>query len=341
MRMAFINLPQIKSFFKMLWQTVIDFIDDNVLRMSAALAYYTVFSLGPILILVISLIETIYGTDAIEGKIYGQIASIVGHEAALQIQNIIARTAIEGKSYFATVLSIFILVFTATTVFGEVQDSINSIWRLKAKPKKGWLKILVNRLLSFSMIIILGFLLLVSLVLNAVVDVLLNKILQLFPELSQVLVNAVNLGSVFIVSSVLFAIIFKVLPDAKIRWKHVITGAMVTSLLFLLGKWGISLYLSSGKISTTYGAAGSLVLVLVWVYYSAIILYFGAEFTRNYAQWRGSRIYPNDYAVWIEKVEVESRKKLHDTGKVIIEDGDKNAEEIVDKIHSMREQHQE
>jgi membrane protein len=285
--------------------------EDKVLRMSAALAYYTIFSLGPILILVIGLLDTFYKKEAVEGKIYGQIAGFVGHDAALEIQQIIAKTAITGKSGLATTISIVVLVFSATGVFGEIQDSINNIWRLKAKPKKGWVKMLVNRLLSFSMVVSLGFLLLVSLLINAAVNAFSDRLGMLMPQLSVIVLYTVNLLLVFVITTLLFGIIFKVLPDAKIKWKHVLAGAITTATLFMLGKWGISFYLGRSTISDTYGAAGSIIVVLLWVYYSAAILYFGAEFTRNFSQWKGSRIYPNDYAVWVEKVEVESKTKLH------------------------------
>lgn len=300
----------IKGLSKVIWQSILDFVEDKVLRMSAALAYYTIFSLGPILILVIGLLDTFYKKEAIEGKIYGQIAGFVGHDAALEIQQIIAKTAISGKSGLATVISIVVLVFSATGVFGEIQDSINTIWRLKARPKKGWVKMLVNRLLSFSMVVSLGFLLLVSLLINAVVNAISDRLALLMPELSIIVLYVFNLLLVFVITTLLFGIIFKVLPDAKIKWKHVFAGAITTALLFMLGKSGISFYLGRSTISSTYGAAGSIIVVLLWVYYSAAILYFGAEFTRNFSQWKGSRIYPNDYAVWVEKVEVESKAKL-------------------------------
>lgn len=304
----------------MLWQTIQDFLDDKVLRMAAALAYYTIFSIGPILILIIALLDTFYGRQAIEGQIYGQISSFVGHSAALEIQQIMARTAVSGKGAVATVISIVILIFSATSVFGEVQDSINTIWRLKAKPKKGWLKMIVNRLLSFSMLVSLGFLLLVSLVMNAIVEALGSQLSALLPNISYYVLYLINLVLVFVITSLLFAIVFKVLPDARIQWRHVGVGAMATAGLFMLGKWGISIYLSNSKVGTTYGAAGSVVIVLLWVYYSAIILYFGAEFTRNFAQWRGSRIYPNEYAVWIEHVEIESKAVLHEAPVKVVED---------------------
>lgn len=317
----------IKGLSKVIWQSILDFFEDKVLRMSAALAYYTIFSLAPILILVIALLDTFFKRDAIEGKIYHQISGFVGHDAALQIQEIIAHTAISGKSRIATVISIIILIFSATSVFGEIQDSINNIWRLKTKPKRGWVKMLINRLLSFSIVVSLGFLLLVSLIVNALMDALSERIATVMPELSIIVLYVFNLLLVFVITTLLFGIIFKVLPDAKIKWKHVMAGAITTAILFMLGKWAISFYLGHSKISTTYGAAGSIVVVLLWVYYSAIILYFGAEFTRHFSQWKGSRIYPNDYAVWVEKVEVESKARLQPLPDEIIPEEQKPAPE--------------
>lgn len=302
----------IKGLAKVIWQSILDLVEDKVMRMSAALAYYTIFSVAPILVLVIALLDKFYRREAIEGRIYGQISSFVGRDAALQIQDIIAHTAVGGKGGIASIISVIILVFSATGVFGEIQDSINTIWRLKAKPKKGWVKMIVNRLLSFSMLVSIGFLLLVSLIINAVVDALSGQLSRYMPELSVIFIYVVNLLVVFIITTLLFGIIFKVLPDAKIKWKHVFSGAVATAILFMLGKGAISFYLGRSNIGSTYGAAGSIVVVLLWVYYSAIILYFGAEFTRNFSQWKGSRIYPNDYAVWIQTVEVESKEKLHD-----------------------------
>ncbi len=278
--------------------------------MSAALAYYTIFSIAPILILIISVAQAFYGREAVEGEVYGQIRSFVGENAAQQIQQIIANSALSHEFNFTTMLSIGVLIFSATGVFGEIQDSINTIWRLKPKPKKGWLKMLVNRLLSFSMVISLAFLLLVSLVIETLLDALGTRLAAHFPETSIVVAQVLNWIISLAVITLLFGGIFKVLPDARIKWKHVIAGALATGVLFLLGKWGIGFYLGRSKVGTVYGAAGSMIIVLLWVYYSAIILYFGAEFTRHYAQWRGSRIFPNDYAVWVDYVELESKSIL-------------------------------
>ncbi len=300
--------------FKLIWkiikQSSIDFVDDKVLKLSAALAYYTIFSLPAMLIIIIAISDIFYGRQAIEGTIYGQIANFVGKDAALQIQQTIRSAALSNQAGFATIVGLVTLVIGATSVFGEIQDSINSIWKLKAKPKKGWLKILINRLISFSMVVCLGFLLMVSLLINGLMDAFIQKLTQMFPGTKVFTVYSFNMLITFLITAFLFGIIFKFLPDAKIKWKHVRAGSLTTALLFLAGKFLIGYYLGHSKLSSAYGAAGSVIVILLWVYYSAMILYFGAEFTRAYAVQTGSQIYPNDYAVWVQQIEVESKKSL-------------------------------
>jgi membrane protein len=290
--------------------------EHKILKLSAALAYYTIFSLPGLIIIVIWVSEIFYnGKDGVEGTIYKQIGDLIGPGPALQIQETIKNSAISSEGSFATIIGLVTLIIGATSVFGEIQDSINQIWRLKAKPKKGkgWLKLIMNRLLSFSMIISLGFLLLVSLVLNGVLDIIIDRLTQLFPQTQVILAYAVNLILTYLMTSFLFGLMFKVLPDAKIEWKHVRAGAFATALLFLGGKFVISYYLGQNNMSSAYGAAGSTIVILLWVYYSSIILYFGAAFTRGYAIASGSKIYPNKYAVWVEEVEVQTNKNLQDT----------------------------
>lgn len=287
-----------------------DFVTFRITRMSAALAYYTIFSIAPLLILVISVSAIFYGRNAIEGTIYGEIKSFVGNDAALQIQELIKNATISKNNAFASGASIIALVFGATGVFGEIQDSINFIWGLKAKPKRGIFKIVLNRLLSFSIIVSLSFILLVSLMVNTVLDLISSRLIQIFPGSAVYVAYSVNFLLTFFVTTFLFGIIFKVLPDAKIKWKDVLTGALTTALLFMLGKFAITFYLGTKNIGNTYGAAGSIIIILLWVYYSAIILYFGAAFTKHYAQFKGRRIYPNDYAVWTEHIEKEKAGSL-------------------------------
>jgi membrane protein len=288
-------------------QTFIAFISNRVFKLSAALAYYTIFSLPAMLIIIISVSELFYGREAIEGTLYHQIAGLIGSDAALQIQQTIKGAALSKGSNFATVVGIITLLIGATSVFSEIQDSINFIWKLKSKPKgSGILKIIANRLLSFSIVVSLGFLLLVSLLINGAMDALLNKITAIFPQLTVIVVYTFNVILTFGITSLLFGLIFKVLPDARIEWKHVRAGAFTTAILFMLGKFLIGYYIGHSQISTTYGTAGTIIILLVWVYYSAMILYFGAVFTHVYATQTGSGIYPNSYAVWIQEIEVES-----------------------------------
>ena len=289
--------------------------EHKVLKLSAALAYYTVFSLPGLIIIVVWVSDIFYGHEAVEGTVYGQIASLVGSDAALQIQQTIRNATLSSEGGFATIVGLVTLIIGATSVFGEIQDSINLIWQLKAKPKKGmgWLKFIIDRLLSFSLIISLGFLLLVSLVLNGLMDAFIGRLIQIFPETQVVIAYAINLLITFLMTALLFGLIFKILPDARIRWKDVRAGAFTTALLFMAGKFLITYYLGHNKMSSAYGAAGSIIVILLWVYYSAIILYFGAAFTRGYAICSGSHIYPSKYAVWVEQVEVETKKDLQDT----------------------------
>ena len=302
-----------KISFKGIWQVLKEsftgFGQDNVTKLSGSLAYYTVFSLGPLLVVIISLCGIFLGREAVEGKIFSQLDDFVGHDTALQLQEIIKNAFVGGKGNIAAVVGIITLLIGATTVFGDIQDSINRIWGLKPKPKRGWLKMLQNRFLSFSIIISLGFLLLVSLGVSAIIEALSSRLKAAYPDVAVIVFYIVDLLLTLIITSLIFGVIFKVLPDAKIKWKDVMAGAFTTALLFMLGKFAISFYIGKSDVGSTYGAAGSLVILLLWVYYSAIILYFGAEFTKAYAMKYGSEIHPNDYAVTMKQVEVETGKQ--------------------------------
>jgi membrane protein len=302
----------LKDTWSILKQSFSDFIDNKVFKLSAALAFYTIFSLPAMLIIVISVSGVFYGREAIEGTLYQQIAAFVGNDAALQIQQSIRGAALSKSSYFATIVGVTTLIFGATSVFSEIQDSINHIWKLKAKPRKGkgFIKMLINRLLSFSIVVSLGFLLLVSLLINGLMDALINRLTQIFPDLTVIVVYSFNVLLTFGITSLLFGMIFKVLPDARIAWKHVRAGAFTTAILFMLGKFLIGYYLGHSKLSSTYGTAGSIIVMLLWVYYSAMILYFGAVFTHVFAAHSGTRIYPTSYAVWVQEIEVESEKSI-------------------------------
>ncbi len=299
----------IKGFWKILKESFNDFIDDKVLKLSASLAYYTVFSLAPLILVLLFLCGFFFGKEAVEGSIFGQIEGFVGKNSALQVQEMIKSASLDNKGNTAAIIGSITLLIGATTVFGEIQDSINTIWGIKTKPGKGLLLFLKTRLLSFGVIASLGFLLLVSLGLSALLEALSGKLAEIFPDVTVILFYVLNIIISFAVISTLFGVIFKVLPDAQIRWKDVVAGSIATAVLFMFGKFGISFYIAKSDVGNTYGAAGSLVILLVWIYYSSMILFFGAEFTKRYAISYGSAIHPNKYAVFSRTVEIEEGSK--------------------------------
>ncbi len=302
-----------KAYFHQLWKilvaTFMGFINDNGLKLSASLAYYTVFSIAPLLIIIISLAGLFFHNDAASNALYPHIVHYVGKDAALQIQDILKSRALAGKSSTAVVIGTIVLMLGASSIFVEIQDSLNMIWRVKAKPKKGWLKLIQNRFLSFSLIIGVGFLLLTSLIVNLVITTLGDWMERFMHTFTTLLIKGVNLGVTFIIISILFAIIFKFLPDVKIKWRDVRSGAFFTAIFFMLGQYGINLYIQYMAKSSAYGAAGSILIVLIWIYYTSAILYIGAEFTQVYAEAKGSHIEPAEYAVHILQTEVEHKVK--------------------------------
>jgi membrane protein len=304
-------MKRIKLFGRVLHSAAIGFIDDNALKLSASLSYYTVFALGPLLIIIISLAGIFFGKDAVQGRIYHQINGLVGNAAAIQIQDIIANIQATQTSHTGAVIGGIILFIGATGVFTEMQDSINYILSVKAKPKKGWLKFLINRLISFSLIVAISFMLLVSLVVNALLALLSDQFTRVFPLISVQVFYVINSLIILVVISMLFSVIFKLLPDAIIAWKDALVGAVFTALLFLLGKFLIGYYLGSARWGITYGAAASIIIILSWVYYTSIILYFGAEFTKMFALFSGDGIKPKDTAVFIIKREAKEVTATH------------------------------
>ena len=289
--------------FSFLKQVAVEFSSDNVLKYSASLAYYTVFSLAPMLIIIIAGCGILFGRDAMEGRVYAEIKDMVGSDAALQVQEIIKNVHLTKNTTFATIISVIVLVIGATGIFGEIQDSLNKIWGLKLKNHKVWWKLIINRLLSFSLIISFGFVLMVSLVLNALVVGIGDRLDKISSGYASTMIPLVNSGLTLVVNTLVFATIFKVLPDARIKWKDVFVGSIITSVLFMLGKWGIGYYLGKSNMANLYGAAGSIIIILIWTYYSSAILYLGAVVTKVYAKDYGGRILPNEYSVWIKTEE--------------------------------------
>lgn len=296
---------RVKTYWTIFKNTVSGFMTEDSMKYSASLSYYTVFSIGPILVLIIALAGIFYGTEAIEGKVFTELNGLLGNNAAKQIQEVIQNLQLSGKSNAALVISLVTLIIGATTVFGDMQNSINKIWHVLPKPKKGWLKIIQDRLLSSSLVIGLGFLLVVTLIINGLILALTQQLLRYFPDITVVFMNLINFTISCAVVFVLFAVIFRTLPDVKIQWKTVRAGALFTTVLFVLGRSLIGIYLQNSSTQDTYGAAGSFVLILLWVYYTATILYFGAIFTREYATAKGIPIEPSEFAVHVETQEIE------------------------------------
>ncbi len=273
-----------------------DWSEDRAARLAAALAYYTIFSLAPLLIIAIAIAGLAFGRDATQGQILNQISGLIGPEGAKGVETLIENASKPSSGVIATAFGIIVLLVGSSGFFGQLQDGLNTIWEVKPRPGRGLLGILKDRFLSFTMVLGVGFLLLVSLVISAGL-VVVGEFLGGFMPGAVLVGHILNLILSLIVITLLFGMIFKILPDVKISWRDVWIGAAVTAFLFIVGKLLLGLYLAQANIASAYGAAGSLVVILVWVYYSAMILFFGAEVTQVYANRYGSRIVPDRNAV--------------------------------------------
>ena len=312
----------LKSLWTILKNTVQGFSDDKVTRLSAALSYVTIFSFAPFILVIIN-IGTFFAQD-IEGSLFKQLSSLLGSDVAKGLQDVVHNAEIANTSPITTIIGIGVILFSATTVFASIQESLNTIWGIKPKPKKGWLKLIKNRLLSFSVIIALGFILLVTMSLSSIIGLLNERLMAYYPDVTVVLFQIVGVILNIAFTSLVFLLIFKMLPDAKIKFRDVTIGAFVTTLLFLIGQYAISIYLSRSNIASLYGAAASILLLLVWVYYSATIVYIGAEFTKAWADELGGKIYPDEYAVSTRTIEIQEDKPVASKKKQIIDNSSDN-----------------
>ena len=268
-----------------------DWSRDRAPRLGAALAYYTVFSLVPFLVVVIAVIGLVFGEEAAQSAILSQIAELVGEQTAAAIKDMIQRADQPSTGLFATGLAVATLLLGASGVFGQLQDALNTVWGVEPKEGRGVWGFIKDRFLSFVAVLGTGFLLLVSLILSSALAAFGKWFGELLP-LPETVLQFMNFAMSFVIITGLFALIFKILPDAKVAWRDVWIGAVLTSALFTIGKFALGLYLGKSNVASAYGAAGSLVLVLLWVYYSAQILLYGAEFTQVYANRIGDRIVP-------------------------------------------------
>ncbi|HEY4860310.1 MAG TPA: YihY/virulence factor BrkB family protein, partial [Xanthobacteraceae bacterium] len=259
--------------------------DDRAPTMGAAIAYYTVFSLAPILVMVIAVAGLAFGQQAAEGALFGELADLIGPESAVAVQAMLRSASSTRSGILATAVGIGALIIAATAVLGELQSALNVIWKVPASGGRGVWHFLKSRLLSLAVILVIGFLLLVSLVISTALAAFSDYLDWLLPGLATIL-RIVHLILSFAFTTVLFAMIFKILPDSPVEWEEVWLGAVIAALLFTLGKHLISLYIGSSNMASTYGAAGALIIVLVWVYYSVQILLLGAEFAKAYSDRR-------------------------------------------------------
>ena len=296
----------LKSIFALVTQAASEWIDQGISRQGAALAFYTFFAIAPLFIIVLAIAGFWFGAEAARRELFSQVSGLVGSDGGEAIQALVSAAHKPEAGAWATAIAVATLFVGATGVFVQLQDALNSIWGVRRKPGRGVRDFIRDRLLSFALIVGIGFLLLVSLVLSAGLSALGNFMVGLLP-VQETLWQGINFVISFGVITLLFAMIFKVLPDVKIAWGDVWIGALLTALLFNLGKYLLGLYLGRSSVTSAYGAAGSLVIVLLWVYYSAQILFFGAKFTQIYSTRHGSHLEPvtGAKAVTLEEVVAE------------------------------------
>lgn len=306
-----------RFWFKVLRTAAKNWSDDNAFKHSAAVSFYTLFSMAPITVIAVGIVGFFLGEQEANRQFLNQVTLLVGKASADTIEQAVKASTTEEGNWISTVVGLGLLLVGATTVFGQMQDSLNSIWHVKSKPSRsGWVVVLFQRLISFAMVVTIGFLLLVSLV---VTTLLTNFTGRLDGAWAPTMARVVDFGIALGVITVLFACIFKILPDVKLRWRDVWGSALLTALLFSGGRFLIAFYLGHSTVASVYGAAGSLVALLIWVYYSCAILFFGVEFTRSYHEARGLKIVPKDTAVAVREEIVEGKrgKALKTVEKVI------------------------
>lgn len=285
-----------KGVFAYLKETYLNWLDDEAFRQSAVIAYYSIFSLPALIIIVVNVVGIFYGQEAVQGQITGQIGSMIGEESAEQVQTMVANASDQGNSTLAIVIGIGTLLFGATGLFYQLQQSLNKVWDVEAKPSAGILKVVLDRALSLGIVLAIGFLLIISLIATAALSAVSDWVQQ---QLSDTLVYLFYVAN-FVLSigmvTLFFALIYKVLPDVNIPWRTVWIGAFVTAILFTIGKFALGLYFGKTDPASTFGAAGSVILILLWVNYSGLIFLFGAEFTKVYAHKNNHKITVSSHA---------------------------------------------
>lgn len=292
---------------------------------SATIAYYALFSLPSLLIIVVSTAGYFFGKEAVQGRVTQAIGEFIGREPAQEVENMIANAALSDTSTITWIFGVGVLVFGATGVFFQLKSSMNNIWNVTAK-KDSFFRMIINRVISFGMVLVLGLLLLVSLVISAVLNVLKDYLASISPSITSFMIEGLNFLISFALITSLFAAIFKWLPDVKLRWKTTYLGAILTTILFLIGEYAIGFYFGQSDPASVYGGASSVVLILLWVYYTCLIVFYGAEFTLQFALYKNEKVEPNEYAEPAIYQELEALEKKR--GQVLDE------KRIIDMLQS-------
>lgn len=293
-----------------------EFTEDHASKLSASLAYFTIFSIAPLLLVVIHMLDFFFHSGKAETQVLDIVGQFVGESSAAELQAILKNMSMGGSNTLFGVIGIVVFVYSATSIFTEIKSSINYMWSVKAKPRRGWLKMITDRLVALLFIVGMGVLMIATLILNVVVDTIIAQIhrfailQKILGEADVAVVWGINTGALFLIVTIVFAIVFKALPDANIHWKDILVGASFTGALFIIGKILISWYLTSSRLISAYGAAASLIILLSWIYYSALIVYFGAEFTDVYARKCGRGVTVRKTAVFIYKREARELPRM-------------------------------
>jgi membrane protein len=291
--------------FEILIDSIKELGKNDSVTFAASTAFYTIFSLPALLIIILNIASIILNEDTVREELLSQVTKMMGDESATTLNGIIENVAVGGQTFYAQAIGISILFFSATTVFVSLQNGINHIWRIRSKPEKGLLKFVINRVLSFSMVAAIGFLLLVSLLADAFIAIFLNYFNDIFDSSTLRIASIINFLVTQSIFVLVFGLMYKILPDATVKWKDVWLGAFVTMVLFGLGKFLIGLYMGNADVGSYYGTAGSLVVVLIWVYYSVVIFLFGAQLTYFIAENVGGQVTPIKEAVKVQMIEID------------------------------------
>lgn len=299
---------RIKRIFLLLKNSAKKYKEDNPVRLAGTTAYFAVFAMAPIIIILVSVLGILLDQESIQEKIFVEIQKLIGEQGKDYIKDLVSNFKGTSRNISGTVIGIVIFLFTSTTFFTVLQRSLNYIWRIRAKPSSSFLKFLKDRLISLAFILSFGFIMLISLMVDTALTLLGDYLAELLPSVTLNLMEVINIIISFGVVTLIFAMIFKYLPDAVIKWKETWVGALITAVLFTAGKWLIGFAIGSTNIGVMYGAAGSLVIILLWIFYSSVVFFFGAEITQQYAEMYEHDILPKDHAVRIEIKEVNEEQ---------------------------------